>query len=133
MPDRADGSRTRVELFLGPIAATCAGGPTPAKQEKITKAFALRTELETRHPDRFEVITWDLGRDEDYEKGLKRLGRYLLEAGEDDAAEAVAFAVNVATPAVAVHSELVWIGDCPTVDELIEWVENAQEKTDAQG
>jgi hypothetical protein len=125
--------RAKVELFLGPIAATCAGGPTPAKQEKITKAFALRTELEKRHSDRFEVVTWDLGKDEEYDEGLRHLGRYLLEAGEDEAAEANAFAINVTTPSVAVQGELVWIGDCPTVDELIEWAGFLEDKTDAEG
>jgi len=109
--------KRRVEIFIGPTACSCAGGPSPARQEKIAKAFALKSDLEGM-VDRCDVRTWRLGDDEDYEEGLVILGGYLREAGEGELADRLAFALNDATPSVALDGKLVWVRDCPTVDEL---------------
>jgi len=109
--------KTRVDIFIGPIACSCAGGPSPAKQEKITRAFGLEGPLKEMG-DRFEVRTWRLGDDRDYEEGLAALRRYLRDAGEEELADRLTFAINDATPSVALNGKLMWIRDCPTVDEI---------------
>ena len=109
--------KKRVEIFIGPIACSCAGGLSPARQEKITRAFELESALRGMS-DRFEIRTWRLGDDEDYEEGLAALGGYLREAGEGDLADRLAFALNDATPSMALDGKLVWIRACPTLDEL---------------
>ena len=107
-----------VEIFIGPIPCSCAGGPSPARQQKIGMAFALKSAFE--NDERFEVRTWKLGDDSSYEEGLKLLGEYLRDAGESEIADRLAFAVNSATPSVAVDGKLVWIRDCPDVADLLE-------------
>ncbi|MBK5092529.1 MAG: hypothetical protein JJE48_03315 [Actinobacteria bacterium] len=110
-------AKRKVEIFIGPIACSCAGGQSPARQEKIARAFALEHTLKGM-PDRFDVSTWRLGDDEDYEEGLAALRRYLRDAGEKDLADRLAFAVNDMTPAVALDGKLIRVRDCPTVDEI---------------
>lgn len=110
-------AKNKVEIFIGPTACSCAGGLSPAKQEKIARAFALESALRGMS-DRFEIRTWRLGGEEDYEVGLAALGRYLREASEVDLADRLAFTLNDATPSVALNGKLVWIRDCPTFDEL---------------
>lgn len=109
--------KRRVEIFIGPAACSCAGGLSPAKQDKIARAFALKSALRGIS-DRFEIRTWRLGDDEDYEEGLATLVGYLRDAGEEDLADRLAFALNDATPSVALDGKLVWVRDCPTFDEL---------------
>ena len=111
-------AKRHVEIFIGPIACSCAGGPSPAKQEKITRAFALEGALKEMG-DRFEVRMWRLGDDREYEEGLTALRRYLREAGEEELADRLAFVVNDATPSVALDGKLMWVRDCPTVEELL--------------
>ncbi|MBU1672275.1 MAG: hypothetical protein KKF41_10935 [Actinobacteria bacterium] len=108
----------RVEIFIGPIACSCAGGPTPARQEKINRAFALEQELEKIEGGP-QVRTWRLGDEEDYGEGLGILGGYLRDAGEVELAEGLAFSINSVTPAVAVDGRLVSIGDAPSAGEVL--------------
>lgn len=110
-------AKRHVEIFIGPISCSCAGGPGPAMQERITRAFALERGLKSMG-DRFEVRTWRLGDDDDYEQGIAALGSYLREAGEEELADRLAFAVNDATPAVALDGRLIMFRDCPTADEI---------------
>ena len=98
-----DEQTRKVEIFLGPMACTCSGMPSPAKLEKIDRAINLRRSIEKDHGDAFQIKTWDLGDDSSYEEGLKLLGRYLRDAGDTDLADRLAFAVNDATPSVAVE------------------------------
>ena len=109
--------KRRVEIFIGPIACSCAGGPSPARQDKTARAFALEQALKGMS-DRFDVRTWRLGDDEDYEEGLTALRRYLREAGEVELADKLAFAVNDMTPSVALDGKLIRVGDCPIIDEI---------------
>jgi len=111
-------AKRHVEIFIGPIACSCAGGPSPAKQEKITRALALEGTLKEMG-DRFDVHTWRLGDDDDYEEGMAALRKYLREAGEEELADRLAFALNDATPSVALDRKLMWVRDCPTVEELL--------------
>jgi|BarGraNGADG00312_2_1021985.scaffolds.fasta_scaffold56694_2 hypothetical protein len=111
-------AKRHVEIFIGPIACSCAGGPSLAKQEKITRAFALEGALKEMG-DRFEVRTWRLGDDDDYEEGMAALRKYLRGAGEEELADKLAFVVNEATPSVALDGKLMWVRDCPTVDEIV--------------
>jgi len=113
-------TRHRVEIFLGPLACSCAGMPSPAKLEKIDRSLRLISGLEENCGDVFSVKTWDLGTDEDYEEGIQVLGRYLREAENEELADHLAFAVKDATPSVAVDEKLVWIRDCPSVVEILE-------------
>ena len=110
--------KRKVEIFIGPIACSCAGGLSPAKQEKITRAFALEGALKEMG-DRFEVKTWRLGDDDDYDEGLPVLRRYMREAGEEELADRLAFALNDAMPSVALDGKLRWVRDCPTFDEVV--------------
>ena len=112
--------RRSVEIFLGPTACSCSGMPSPAKLEKVERTLNLRSGLEEGYADVFSVRTWDLGMDGDYEEGMKVLGSYLRDAGDDELAEHLAFAVRDATPSVAVDGKLVWIRDCPSVVEILE-------------
>lgn len=114
----------KVEIFIGPISCSCAGGPTPAKQEKITRAFTLDGALKEMG-DRFDVRTWRLGDDGDYEEGMAILRRYLSEAGEEELAGRLAYALGAATPSVAVNGKLAWIRDCPTVEQVVSEVEGS--------
>lgn len=114
----------KVEIFIGYIACSCAGGPSPAKQEKITRAFALEGALKEMG-DRFEVRTWRLGDDDEYEEGTAALRTYLREAGEEELADRLAFALNDATPSVALDGKLMWIRDCPAVDEVVSKAESS--------
>ncbi len=107
-----------VEIFIGPIACTCAGGPTPARQEKITRALALKAALEKDAG--FEVRAWMLGEDADYEEGMRALRGYLEGAGETELAENLAFSLNSATPSVAVDGELKYIGEVPAAELFFE-------------
>lgn len=109
----------KVEIFLGPIACSCSGMPSPAKMEKIDRTLNLRRAIEEDCGDVLQVKTWDLGEDADYEAGLKLLGKYLRDAGEDELADRLAFSVNEATPSVAVDGRLGWIRDCPRIEELL--------------
>jgi hypothetical protein len=118
------GSRRRVEIFIGPIACTCAGGPSPARQEKITRAFALEGALKEMS-DRFDVRTWRLGDDRDYEEGMASLRRYLHSAGEEELSDRLAFVVNDVTPAVAIDGKLMWVRDCPAAEELSSYAEDS--------
>jgi len=111
-------TRRKVDIFIGPIACSCAGGPSPAKQEKITRAFALEGALKEMG-DRFEVRMWRLGDEREYEEGLAALRGYLRDAGEEELADRLAFAVNDATPSVALDGKLMWVRDCPTAEELL--------------
>lgn len=114
--------RKKVEIFIGPVACTCAGGPTPARQEKITRAFALEGSLRGMD-DLYEVRTWRLGDDRDYREGMRALGRCLAAAGEEELAGRLAFALDHATPSVAVDGELRWFRDCPAVEEFLRTLE----------
>jgi hypothetical protein len=60
-------AKRQVEIFIGPVACSCAGGLSPARQETIAMAFAL----------------------------------------------------NDATPSVALDGNLIRVLDCPTVEELV--------------
>ena len=62
---------------MGPIACSCAGGPTPARQEKFTHAFLLKRALEKEYADSFEVTVVNLGDEREYEEGITRLKRYV--------------------------------------------------------
>jgi hypothetical protein len=106
----------RVEIFIGPIACTCAGGPTPARQEKITRAFALKSALES--DPTCEVRVWMLGEDADYNEGMRALRRCLEEAGETELAENLAFSLNSATPSVAVDGRLICLADVPAPERF---------------
>jgi hypothetical protein len=108
----------KVEIFLGPMACSCSGMPSPAKLEKIDRALNLRRSIEKDYGGFLEVRTYDLGDEADYEEGLKLLGGYLKDAGETDLADRLAFAINDATPSVAVDGKLLWIRECPDIDEL---------------
>ena len=66
---RMNESVRRVEIFLGPVACSCSGMPSPAKLEKIEKALNLKRSLEKDYGDAFKVKTWDLGDDSCYEEG----------------------------------------------------------------
>ncbi|HEY5527386.1 MAG TPA: hypothetical protein VIK02_07385 [Candidatus Anoxymicrobiaceae bacterium] len=110
----------RVEIFLGPVACSCSGMPSPAKLEKIEKALNLKRSLEKDYGDAFKVKTWDLGDDSCYEEGLKVLARYLREAGEIELAAGLAFAVNDATPSIAVDGKITWIRDCPETADFLD-------------
>lgn len=112
-------NRRKVEIFIGPIACTCAGGPTPARQEKITRAFALEGWLRDMS-EAYEPRAWRLGDDRDYEQGIASLRACLSAAGEDELAVRLAFALDAATPAIAVDGQLMWLRDCPTVEEFQE-------------
>jgi len=114
------GARRRVEIFLGPMACSCSGMPSPAKLEKIDSALILKRSIEKDYGDAFQIKTWDLGDDSSYEEGLKLLERYLRDTGETDLAEGLAFAINDATPSVAVDGKLVWIRDCPVIDDFLD-------------
>ena len=115
----------KVEIFLGPMACSCSGMPSPAKLEKVDGALNLRRSIEKEYGDAFQVKTWDLGEDSNYEEGLKLLGDYLRDAGEGELADRLAFAVNDATPSVAVDGKLVWIRDCPDMGDFLERCETA--------
>ena len=117
--------KKRAEIFLGPMACSCSGMPSPAKLQKIDIALNLRRSIEKDYGDAFQVKTWDLGDDSCYEKGLKLLGDYLRAAGEAELADRLAFAVNDATPSVAVDGKLVWIRDCPDMCDFLERCETA--------
>ncbi len=110
-------AKRHVEIFIGPIACSCAGGPSPARQEKITRAFALNSALEK--DDEFDVRAWMLGEDDDYEEGMRALRGYLERAGEEELASNLAFAVNSATPSVAIDGRLVYLGEAPTPEQLL--------------
>lgn len=110
-------TRRRVEIFIGPIACSCAGGPSPARQEKLTRALALKNALEK--DGRFDVRAWRLGEDEEYEEGIRALRTYLEGAGEDELAENLGFSVNNATPSVAVDGKLEYLGDAPTTERFL--------------
>ena len=109
-------AKCHVEIFIGPIPCSCAGGPSPARQEKITRAFALKSALEK--DDGFDMRTWMLGEDGDYDEGLRTLRRYLDRAGEEELASNLAFTVNTATPSVAVDGQLRYLGDAPLPEEF---------------
>ena len=113
-------TRHRVEIFLGPLACSCAGMPSPAKLEKIDRSLRLISGLEENCGDVFSVKTWDLGTDEDYEEGIQVLGRYLREAENEELADHLAFAVKDATPSVAVDGKLIWVHDCPDMEDFME-------------
>jgi hypothetical protein len=80
-------------------------------------AFALKSTLEK--DEGFDVRIWRLGDGEDYEEGLAAPGGYFREAGEVELAGKLAFAVNDATPSVALDGKLIRVLDCPTVEELV--------------
>jgi hypothetical protein len=111
-----------VEIFIGPIACSCAGGPSPAKQEKIALAFALKNALEKE--EGFDVRTWRLGEDDDYEEGMRTLTVYLEKAGEEELAANLSFAVNSATPSVAVEGRLEYLAEVPTPERFLARVRN---------
>jgi len=111
------GNKLRVKIFLGPIACSCAGGPSPAAQEKLTKAFALKNTLEK--DGRFDVRTWRLGEDEEYEEGIGTLRMYLESAGEDELASNIGFSLNTATPSIAVEGRLEYLGDVPGAERFL--------------
>ena len=111
-------AKRHVEIFIGPIACSCAGGPSPAKQEKITRALALEGMLKEMG-DRFDVHTWRLGDDDDYEEGMAALRKYLREAGEEELADRLAFALNDATPSVALEGRLEYLGEVPTSERFL--------------
>jgi hypothetical protein len=109
--------KRHVEIFIGPIACSCAGGPSPAKQEKIARAFALKSALEK--DEGFDVRTWRLGEDDDYEEGMLTLRGYLERAGEEGLAANLGFAVNSATPSVAIEGRLEYLGEVPTPERFL--------------
>ena len=114
--------RKEVEIFMGPIACSCAGGPTPARQEKLTRAFLLKRTLEKEHVDSFEVTVVNLGDEREYEEGITRLKRYIGEAGEGQGEDGLAFSLDSVTPAVSVDGRLISLGDCPSVGDFMEHV-----------
>ncbi len=117
--------KSKVEIFLGPMACACSGMPSPAKVEKINRALALKRSLERDSGDSFSVKAWDLGDDSDYEEGLMVLREYLRNAGRSELSERLAFALNDATPSVAVNGKLIWIRDCPEADDFLKQFETA--------
>ena len=112
--------KTKVEIFMGPTACSCAGGPTPARQEKLTRAFLLKRALEKEHADSFEVTVVNLGDEREYEEGITRLKRYIGEAGEGQGEDGIAFSLDSVTPAVSVDGRLISLGDCPSVGDFME-------------
>lgn len=109
--------KRRVEIFIGPIACSCAGGPSPARQEKISMAFVLKSALEKE--EGFDVRTWRLGGYDDYDEGIRTLRKYLERAGEKELAANLAFALNIATPSVVVEGRLEYLGEAPTPERFI--------------
>jgi hypothetical protein len=71
------------------------------------------------------VAVWDLGRDEQYHEGLGLLRDYLREAGRSELADRVAYAVNSVTPSVVVNGRLIYLNDCPGVDEFLRVVKGS--------
>ena len=114
--------RKKVEIFMGPIACSCAGGPTPERQEKLTRAFLLKRALEKEHADSFEVTVVNLGDEREYEEGITRLKRYIGEAGEGQGEDGIAFSLDNVTPAVSVDGRIISLGDCPSVGDFMECV-----------
>jgi len=112
--------RRLVEIFLGPMACSCSGMPSPAKLEKIDRALKLRRFLEKEQHETFQVKTWDLGDESIYEEGLRLLRGHLRDSGEIDLADRLAFAVNDATPSIAVDGKLEWIHDCPETADFLD-------------
>lgn len=110
-------AKRHVEIFIGPIACSCAGGPSPARQEKITRAITLKSALEK--DDEFDVRAWMLGEDADYEEGMRTLRGYLERAGEEELAANLGFAVNSATPSVAVEGRLEYLAEVPTSERFL--------------
>ncbi len=113
--------KTKVEIFMGPTACSCAGGPTPPRQEKLTRAFLLKRALEKEHVDSFEVTVVNLGDAREYEEGITRLKRCIGEAGEGQGEDSIAFSLDSVTPAVSVDGRLVSFGDCPSIGEFMEY------------
>lgn len=107
---------------MGPIACSCTGGPTPARQEKLTRAFLLKRALEKEHADSLEVAVVNLGDEREYEEGITRLRRYIGETGEGQGEDGIAFSLDGVTPAVSVDGRLVSLGDCPPVGDFMEHV-----------
>ena len=112
-------AKRKVEIFIGPIACSCAGGLTPAKQEKVTRALVLKSALERNHSDKYDVEYFDLGDDAAYDESLKLLRRRLEEAGEHERAAGAAYSIKDITPAIAVDGKLEWTGDAPEADEFL--------------
>ena len=112
--------RRLVEIFLGPMACSCSGMPSPAKLQKIDSALTLRRFLEKEQQDTFQVKTWDLGDESIYEEGLRLLRDYLRDGGEGDLADRLAFAINDATPSIAVDGKIAWIRDCPETADFMD-------------
>lgn len=111
-----------VEIFIGPIACNCAGGPAPAVQEKITKAYALKGGLE-KMKDRFEVRVYRMDDDSDYDEASRLLTDYLKKTGEGDLMERPGFQIVSATPAVAVDETLVCFTDVPTLEGFLDAID----------
>jgi hypothetical protein len=108
----------KVELFLGRIPCSCAGGLTPAKQEKVTRAIALKSALEREHKDGFDLHVFDLGNEAEFEEGLRLLTLRLENTDESDRAQGAAYALKDLTPSVAVDGRLEWIGEAPGIEEF---------------
>jgi hypothetical protein len=94
--------------------------PSPAKLQKIDRALTLRRFLEKEQQDTFQVKTWDLGDESIYEEGLRLLRDYLRDGGEGDLADRLAFAINDATPSIAVDGKIAWIRDCPETADFMD-------------
>lgn len=80
-------------------------------------AFALKSALEKE--EGFDVRTWRLGEDDDYDEGMRKLRVYLEKAGEEELAANLAFAVNSAKPSVAVEGRLEYLGEAPSPERLL--------------
>ncbi|HEY5530625.1 MAG TPA: hypothetical protein VIK22_01330 [Candidatus Anoxymicrobiaceae bacterium] len=112
-------AKRHVEIFIGPIACSCAGGPSPAKQEKITRALALKWALQNEYKAEFDLRVFDLGNEYEYEEGYRMLRQRLEEVGERERAQGAAYALKDLTPAVAVDARLEWIGDAPIIEDFM--------------
>jgi len=112
--------RRLVEIFLGPTACSCSGMPSPAKLEKVDRALELRRFIEKEQQDAFQVKAWDLGDESMYEEGPRLLNNYLRGSGKTDLADRLAFAINDATPSIAVDGKIAWIRDCPEIADFMD-------------
>ncbi len=114
----ANSVKKKVEIFIGPIACTCAGGPTPAKQEAISRVFALKRALEKELVNDFELTLYNLQDSSSYEVGIRRLKELLERKGEKERAARAGFLINMLTPAIAVDGDIIAIGECPSLEDF---------------
>lgn len=71
---------------------------------------------------------WRLGEDDTYDKGMRTLRKYLERAREEELAANLAFAVNSATPSLAVDGRLEYLAEAPTPERFLMRVRKAPGK-----